>query len=241
MGNSCTVDDAVIDFTDTGSGPVVVFVHGVYVGGAIWQRVVAALGGGRAASCRPGRWVPICRSVAMSIWAPAPQRGASWPFSTARPARCHGGGQRHRRRAGAGRAGRPSLDVSRIASLVFTNCDSYEHFPPGQFKLVVQLCRRSPAVGRAILAMLASPVGQKVFLRAVCRTRLSAGERAELFGAFLTNTIHACASRHRHRVVGSGADPAGGRRDPALRQAGGRGVGNRGQIVSLLRCRAARP
>ncbi len=31
MTKTCVVDGAVIDYEDTGAGPVVVFVHGVYV------------------------------------------------------------------------------------------------------------------------------------------------------------------------------------------------------------------
>ena len=57
MNTTCVVDGAVIDYEDTGAGPVVVFVHGVYVIGAIWHRVVAAIGGAPVASSQPGRWV----------------------------------------------------------------------------------------------------------------------------------------------------------------------------------------
>ncbi len=39
------VDIAYTD-TDTGSGPTILFVHGVYVTGALWNDVVSELGGG---------------------------------------------------------------------------------------------------------------------------------------------------------------------------------------------------
>jgi pimeloyl-ACP methyl ester carboxylesterase len=39
----CRVDGVDIDYTDTGSGPVVLFVHGVYVTGALWDDVISEL------------------------------------------------------------------------------------------------------------------------------------------------------------------------------------------------------
>ena len=38
------VDGLDIEYTDTGQGPTVLFVHGVYVTGALWNDVVAELG-----------------------------------------------------------------------------------------------------------------------------------------------------------------------------------------------------
>ena len=40
------VDGVDIAYTDTGSGPTILFVHGVYVTGALWNDVVSELGGG---------------------------------------------------------------------------------------------------------------------------------------------------------------------------------------------------
>jgi pimeloyl-ACP methyl ester carboxylesterase len=40
------VDGVDIEYTDTGVGPTIVFVHGVYVTGALWQDVVDELGDG---------------------------------------------------------------------------------------------------------------------------------------------------------------------------------------------------
>jgi hypothetical protein len=41
--NSCAVDGVPISYTDTGTGPVLLFVHGVYVTGALWNDVVTEL------------------------------------------------------------------------------------------------------------------------------------------------------------------------------------------------------
>jgi hypothetical protein len=40
------VDGLDVAYTDTGHGPTVLFVHGVYVTGALWNDVVAELGDG---------------------------------------------------------------------------------------------------------------------------------------------------------------------------------------------------
>jgi pimeloyl-ACP methyl ester carboxylesterase len=40
------VDGVDIAYTDTGSGPTILFVHGVYVTGAPWNDVVSELGDG---------------------------------------------------------------------------------------------------------------------------------------------------------------------------------------------------
>jgi len=40
------VDGVDIAYTETGSGPTILFVHGVYVTGALWNEVVSELDGG---------------------------------------------------------------------------------------------------------------------------------------------------------------------------------------------------
>jgi pimeloyl-ACP methyl ester carboxylesterase len=100
--------------------------------------------------------------------------------------------------------GDPTLELDRITRLVFTNCDSYEHFPPGQFRYVAQLCRISPPLGRALLKGLTTNLGQGVFLKAVCRRRLDPPERSAVFGEFLTNS----ASRRQAVTLTASLDPA---------------------------------
>jgi hypothetical protein len=53
-----------------------------------------------------------------------------------------------------------TLDTSRILRLVFTNCDSYEHFPPGSFAQIVKVCRFSSAIGGGIVRLLATGPGK---------------------------------------------------------------------------------
>ncbi|MET0453786.1 MAG: alpha/beta hydrolase, partial [Mycobacterium sp.] len=100
--------------------------------------------------------------------------------------------------------GDPGLDTSRIGRLVLTNCDSYEHFPPGAFAQIVRLCRLSSAVGGLILRLLATEAGQKFFLKAVCRHPPTAERQREVFGAFATSA----AARRDAVTVTASLDPA---------------------------------
>jgi pimeloyl-ACP methyl ester carboxylesterase len=88
--------------------------------------------------------------------------------------------------------------------LVLTNCDSYEHFPPGSFAQIVKLCRLSPAVGGAIVRLLATGPGQSFFLKAVCHTPPTKDRRREVFGAFATSA----AARRDAVAVTASLDPA---------------------------------
>ena len=71
------VDGLDIEYTDTGQGPTVLFVHGVYVTGALWNDVVAELGEGFAASRRPGRWARTAHPPTAPTSAPRRPLGAS--------------------------------------------------------------------------------------------------------------------------------------------------------------------
>jgi pimeloyl-ACP methyl ester carboxylesterase len=100
--------------------------------------------------------------------------------------------------------GDSSLDTSRIARLVLTNCDSYEHFPPGSFAQIVKLCRFSPALGGAIVRLLATGPGQAFFLKAVCHEPPPKDRQREVFGAFATSA----AARRDAVAVTASLDPA---------------------------------
>ena len=87
---------------------------------------------------------------------------------------------------------------------MLTNCDSYEHFPPGSFVQIVKLCRFSPVVGGAILRLLATGPGQASFLKTVCHTPASKDRRREVFGAFATSA----AARRDAVTLTASLDPA---------------------------------
>ena len=182
------VDGLDIEYTDTGQGPTVLFVHGVYVTGALWNDVVAELGDGFR--CIAPTWPLGAHNT--------PTNGADIGAEAASQRIVHfmealdladvtvvandtGGG------LVLASLGDPGLDTSRIARLVLTNCDSYEHFPPGSFVQIVKLCRLSSAMGGGILRLLASGPGQSFFLKNVCHRPPTKERQREVFGAFATS------------------------------------------------------
>ena len=199
------VDGLDVEYTDSGSGPTVLFVHGVYVAGAVWNDVVAELGprfrcvvptwplgahrtatagadlGAEAASQRIVHFIEALDLTDVTVV--ANDTGGGLVLAT---------------------LGDPTLDTSRIARLVLTNCDSYEHFPPGSFALIVKLCRVSSAVGGGLLRLLASGPGQAFFLKQVCRTAPTKDRQREVFGAFATSG----AARGDAVTVTASLDPA---------------------------------
>ncbi|MGO8937128.1 MAG: alpha/beta fold hydrolase [Mycobacterium sp.] len=199
------VDGVDIEYTDTGAGPTIVFVHGVYVTGALWQDLVDELGD--SVRCVVPTWPLGAHST--------PTQGADLGAEAAAKRVVHfietldlrditvvandtGGG------LVLAALGDTTLDKSRITRLVLTNCDSYEHFPPGSFAQIVKLCRRSSAIGSGILRLLATGAGQSFFLKAVCRHAPTPQRQRDIFGAFATS---AAARRDAVRVTAS-LDPA---------------------------------
>jgi pimeloyl-ACP methyl ester carboxylesterase len=199
------VDGLDVEYADSGTGPTILFVHGVYVAGALWNDVVTELGDGFR--CIAPTWPLGAHST--------PTEGADLGVEAASQRIVHfmealdltdvsvvandtGGG------LVLATLGDPTLDTSRIARLVLTNCDSYEHFPPGSFAQIVKLCRFSSAVGGGILRLLATGPGQSFFLKSVCHTPPSKDRQREVFGAFATS-----ASARRDAVtVTASLDPA---------------------------------
>jgi pimeloyl-ACP methyl ester carboxylesterase len=199
------VDGLDIEYTDTGRGSTVLFVHGVYVTGAVWNDVVDELGD--EFRCIAPTWPLGAHST--------PTDGADLGVAAAARRIVHfmealdltdvtlvandtGGG------LVLASLGDPGLDTARIARLVLTNCDSYEHFPPGSFAQIVKLCRFSSAVGGGVLRLLATGPGQAFFLKAVSKHPPTTERQREIFGAFATNGV---ARRDAVKVTAS-LDPA---------------------------------
>jgi pimeloyl-ACP methyl ester carboxylesterase len=83
--------------------------------------------------------------------------------------------------------GNASLNWDRVAKLVFTNCDSFEHFPPSAFAPIVRLCALNQVLGSIVLKGLTTAPGLKVFTSAVTRRGIDAVRRPAIFGGFLTS------------------------------------------------------
>jgi pimeloyl-ACP methyl ester carboxylesterase len=179
------LDGATIRYRVTGEGPTLVFVHGVWVAGALWDDVVERLDGVR---CIVPTW-PLGAHAD-----PAPTADLSARATAKRiPEFLEALDLRDVTLVGNDTGGGLCLaalgtehpGLQRIGRLVLTNCDSYEHFPPKGFDKMVALTRRSSASGSALLRFFASSLGQRVFLKAVCAATPPTGARARaIFGAF---------------------------------------------------------
>ena len=188
MPDTIEVDGATIEYNDVGAGQPIVFVHGVYVTGKLWDDVVARL------------------SDQYRCIAP------TWPFGAQREpvgdadlgvvasgrrilnllealdvsdvtliANDTGGG------IVLASLSDPTLDWSRVSRLVFTNCDTYEHFPPSGFAPLVRLCRLSATLGALVLRLLATGPGQSRFASIVTHHGIDPARRPAIFGGFVTS------------------------------------------------------
>jgi pimeloyl-ACP methyl ester carboxylesterase len=194
------VDGVDVEYTDTGSGPTVLFVHGVYVTGAVWNDVITELVRFR---CIAPTW-PLGAHDTSTDGADLGAEAAAKRIVHFMEALDLDDVTVVANDTGGGLVlvalGDSTLDTSRIARLVLTNCDSYEHFPPGSFAHIVTLCRRLPALGGALIRLLATGPGQAFFLKAVSKHSPSPKRQREIFGAF---AISAAARRDAVTVTAS--------------------------------------
>lgn len=189
MAESVVIDDAEIEYTETGSGPPVVFVHGVYVTGAVWNDVVQRLS--ETHRCIVPTWplgaqrIPVGPGVDLGV-AAAGRRifkllevlGLSDVTLVANDT---GGG------IVQAALGDDLLDFERVARLVLTNCDSFEHFPPSGFAPLVRLCRLNATLGAGVLRLLATGPGLSRFASAVTRHGIDDARRPAIFDGFATS------------------------------------------------------
>ncbi|WP_166908097.1 alpha/beta fold hydrolase [Mycobacterium sp. DL440] len=180
---------AAIEYTETGAGSPVVFVHGAYVTGAVWDEVAHLLSDTHR--CIVPTWPlgaqrkPLDEPVDLSVAASG--RRILGLLDTldlsdvTLVANDTGGG------IVLAALGDPGLDWGRVSRLVFTNCDSYEHFPPGSFAPIVRLCRLNRFVGAVLMRLLTTPPGLRVFIGAVTRQGIDPERRPAIFGGFLSS------------------------------------------------------
>ncbi|MCV7280243.1 alpha/beta hydrolase [Mycolicibacterium flavescens] len=181
------LDDARIEYTDTGAGSPVVFVHGAYVTGALWDDVIASLAPHHR--CIAPTWPfgaqrqPVGDGVDVGVVAAGRRIIALLDELDLRDvtlvANDSGGG------IVLSALGILGLDWSRVSRLVFTNCDSFEHFPPKSFAPLVKLCRASGTAGALALRALATPPGLAFFKRAVTENGIASERDPAIFGGFL--------------------------------------------------------
>jgi pimeloyl-ACP methyl ester carboxylesterase len=173
-----------IRFGDTGNGPPLVFVHGVYMNGTLWHPLVDRLAG-RFRCLTPtfplgGHRVPARYSADLSPEALAklvPEFLEALDLSEVTVVANDTGGGLCLIALDSDHPG-----LARIDRLVLTNCDSYESFPPKAFRPLVALARRAPWLfTHAFGASMRRARVRRLFLRQVAHHRPS---RQELNGYF---------------------------------------------------------
>lgn len=186
MANTVVVDDVEIEYNGLGSGPPLVFVHGIFVTGALWDDVATRLSG--AYRCIMPTW---------------PFGGQRKPVGPSADIGVEAAGRRILKLlevldlsdvtlvvndTGGGivlaALGSNPQGFDRVTRLVLTNCDSFEHFPPSGFAPIVRLFRLSTKLGAGILRLAATKKGMDQFASQVTRHGIDKARRSEIFGGF---------------------------------------------------------
>jgi pimeloyl-ACP methyl ester carboxylesterase len=176
----------------------VMFVHGAYVTGSLWREVADRLSDGHrciaptfpfGAQNRPaGAGVDL--TVAASGRRIAGLLETLDLSEVTLVANDTGGG------IVLAALGNAMLNWDRASKLVFTNCDSFEHFPPSNFAPIVRLCALSQTLGSIVLKGLTTAPGMKMFTSAVTLNGIDDERRPAIFGGFLTSaTVRREAAR----------------------------------------------
>jgi pimeloyl-ACP methyl ester carboxylesterase len=178
------VDGITIRYHVVGDGRPVVFVHGVYIGGSIWDEVAARLDGMR---CIVPTWPFGAHRD------PAPDADVSARAAARRIPGLLQALDLHEvtlvgNDTGGGLClaalGSDHPGVARIGRLVLTNCDSYEHFPPKGFDKIAAVARRVPPIGTGLLWLFTTKPGQRMFLKSVCTNPPTGDAARRVFEAF---------------------------------------------------------
>ena len=189
MSNTAVVDNVEIEYDDMGSGPPLVFVHGVYVTGALWGDVAERLS--RSYRCIVPTWPFGAQRKAVGAGVDIGVEAAGRRIlkllevldlsDVTLVANDTGGG------IVLAALGNNLDDFDRVARLVFTNCDSFEHFPPSGFAPLARLCRFNTTLGAAVLRLLATKPGLDMFASKVTRHGIDKARRNEIFGGFASS------------------------------------------------------
>lgn len=173
-----------VEYSDTGSGPTIVFIHGVYVGGTLWSETIKHLDGFRCiaptlplgAHTTPSNGADVTtRATVVRILELLEALDLSDVTLVANDT---GGGLT------LAALGSTHPGLARVSRLVLTNCDSYEHFPPEGFAKITQMCAKKPRVGGLILKVLSTKPGRKFFLKSVCANPPAEPLATDLFENF---------------------------------------------------------
>lgn len=193
-----------VEYQTYGDGEPVVFVHGFAVDGRLWEPVAQRLAA-HGFRCIVPTWPFGSHTVPMSPDADLTPPGAArlvLDFLAALDLE-------HVTIVGNDSGGAVTqlavtTDASRIARLVLTNCDSFDNFPPGVFKLLGKLAA-IPGAGFA----LAQSMRFEPFIRAPFGYGALSAHRLpiELLRSFLAPLVHDRAVRRDAMKFFAGSDP----------------------------------
>lgn len=141
MEHSIELPAGTIHYETYGDGEPVVFVHGFAVDGRLWEPVAHRLAT-RGLRCVVPTWPFGSHTTPMDPDADlAPPAAARLVLEFLEALDLQGVTIVGNDSGGAVTQMAVTTDASRIGRLVLTNCDSYENFPPGVFKLLGRLAK----------------------------------------------------------------------------------------------------
>jgi pimeloyl-ACP methyl ester carboxylesterase len=153
-----------------GTGPPVLFIHGLYVNEHLWDEVAALTSSARTCYLPTlplgGHSIPVGTD-----WRPTLDDLAGLVTGLIQELDLEDvtivgndtGGGLVLLALGSGHAA-----LERVSRVVLTNCDSYDHLPPPAFGPFVTVARRTPFLAKSILRLLLSTgFGRKQFLASV--------------------------------------------------------------------------
>lgn len=158
MYSTCELPQGPIRYVEYGAGEPVVFVHGFAVDGQLWTGVAQRLADA-GLRCIVPTWPFGSHRVPMHADADlAPPAAARLVLDFIAALDLSGVTIVGNDSGGAVTQMAVTTDASRIGRLVLTNCDSFENFPPGTFKLLSKL-GKVPGFGYSLAqAMRFEPV-----------------------------------------------------------------------------------
>lgn len=164
-----TLPQGVIRYRERGSGPPVVFIHGVLVNADLWRKVVPLIEG----DCRC-----LCPDMPLGAHLPGmdPQANLSM-YGIADLIRNFLDGVEVERATFVGNdSGGAIVQIfaarypERVERLVLTNCDINEHFPPTKVLKILMSLGRIPGFTPATVSLIAQSLRSKRMRRLVARS-----------------------------------------------------------------------
>lgn len=204
MTHSIELPAGTIHYDSYGDGEPVVFVHGFAVDGRLWEPVAHRLAT-RRLRCIVPTWPFGSHTTPMNPDADlAPPAAARLVLDFLAALDLQGVTIVGNDSGGAVTQMAVTTDASRIGRLVLTNCDSYDNFPPGIFKLLGKLAK-IPGSG----LMLTQTMRFEPFLRSPLGFGSLNAHRqpTELLRSFLEPLIHDRAVRRDAMKFFAAADP----------------------------------